>query len=142
MDKNRNRRYTTALALAEDLARFRNDDPVKARPAGPLVKAARWVQRNPAVAAANAVVFVALHSAAIVFHLQGDVDQKTQERSSVSVELPRLASTVRENSPTDGPASRFRRHIGALEFHANTPHVVGVHSDTVPAGFMRFISAR
>jgi serine/threonine-protein kinase len=45
------RRYATAAALAEDLRRWRNGEPIAARPAGTLERAAKWARRRPAVAA-------------------------------------------------------------------------------------------
>ncbi len=47
MDKDRDRRYQTALELAEDLRRFRNREPIHARAAGPWLRGVRWCQRNP-----------------------------------------------------------------------------------------------
>jgi serine/threonine protein kinase/WD40 repeat protein len=50
MSKNRERRYQTALDLAEDLRRVREHEPIRARPAGPVTRVVRWAQRHPAVA--------------------------------------------------------------------------------------------
>lgn len=43
-------RYASALALAEDLARFRAGQSVLARPISPAARGARWVRRQPVVA--------------------------------------------------------------------------------------------
>jgi serine/threonine protein kinase len=50
LEKNRDRRYQTALEFAEDLRRVRIFEPIRARPAGPLLRLLRWTQRNPALA--------------------------------------------------------------------------------------------
>jgi WD40 repeat protein len=50
MSKNRERRYQTALDLAEDLRRVREHEPIRARPAGAATRVVRWAQRHPAVA--------------------------------------------------------------------------------------------
>lgn len=50
LEKDRDRRYQTAEALAEDLRRVRAREPILARPAGPWLRFRRWVERNPAVA--------------------------------------------------------------------------------------------
>lgn len=47
LHKEPSRRYATALELAEDLHRFREGRPVKARRIGPLGRAWRWGRRNP-----------------------------------------------------------------------------------------------
>jgi WD40 repeat protein/serine/threonine protein kinase len=44
------RRYGTALALAEDLARFQADEPIRARPISSLERVIRWCRRQPALA--------------------------------------------------------------------------------------------
>lgn len=52
MDRDRGRRYETALDFAEDLRRIRQSEPILARPVGPVIRAQRWVQRRPAMATA------------------------------------------------------------------------------------------
>jgi serine/threonine-protein kinase len=53
-------RYATAAALADDLRRFLQGAPVKARAVGPLGRARRWCRRNPVPAGLGAVLAVAL----------------------------------------------------------------------------------
>jgi WD40 repeat protein/tetratricopeptide (TPR) repeat protein/tRNA A-37 threonylcarbamoyl transferase component Bud32 len=49
-------RYAGALELAEDLGRFLAGQPVRARPVGPVQRAARWCRRRPGWAAMLATV--------------------------------------------------------------------------------------
>ncbi len=51
LEKNRERRYANAAALADDLARVRRGQPVLARDVGRLEHARRWVVRHPLAAA-------------------------------------------------------------------------------------------
>ena len=51
LQKDPGKRYATAKELAEDLNRFQAGEPIFARPVGRLEKAAKWVKRNPMVAA-------------------------------------------------------------------------------------------
>lgn len=60
LEKEPERRYASALALAEDLSRWVRGEPILARPVGPLVRAVMWTRRNPAIAATAALAFVFL----------------------------------------------------------------------------------
>ncbi|MEM6571445.1 MAG: serine/threonine-protein kinase [Planctomycetota bacterium] len=60
LERSRERRYSDALALAEDLRRIREYEPIRARPAGPALRLRRWTRREPAWAAALVVTLVAL----------------------------------------------------------------------------------
>src|SRR4029077_12163618 len=46
-EKDPKRRYSSALALAEDLERWLKHEPILARRAGILTRCKKWVQRNP-----------------------------------------------------------------------------------------------
>jgi serine/threonine-protein kinase len=50
LEKNPQRRYSSALALAEDLERWLKHEPIQARRAGLLTRGQKWVQRKPAIA--------------------------------------------------------------------------------------------
>jgi eukaryotic-like serine/threonine-protein kinase len=54
LEKDAARRYATAKHLADELGRFLNDEPITARPVGPLMRSWRWCRRNPALASAFA----------------------------------------------------------------------------------------
>jgi len=58
------RRYTSAAALAEDLGRFQDGRPVRARRLGPAARSWRWCRRNP-VATALVSTSIALIALAI-----------------------------------------------------------------------------
>ena len=58
MDKDPDRRYQTAGAMAEDLRRYVNRFTILARRPGPFARVQKWVIRNPALSAALAAVVV------------------------------------------------------------------------------------
>jgi serine/threonine protein kinase/WD40 repeat protein/predicted Zn-dependent protease len=66
IDKEPSRRYQTAGEFADDMQRFLEDRPVLARRAGVGERAWRWSKRNPALAGAVALTFVALLAATVV----------------------------------------------------------------------------
>ena len=47
LEKDPKRRYSSALALAEDLERWLKHEPIQARYIGILTRARKWVRRNP-----------------------------------------------------------------------------------------------
>jgi serine/threonine protein kinase len=57
-DKERERRYKTALDFALDLERFAAMEPIAARPVTTVHRIKRWTRRNPALAAALGGVLV------------------------------------------------------------------------------------
>ena len=61
-EKEPERRYPTARALADDLRRFLNDEPIRARQTRPWERAVKWARRRPAMAAMIAAVCVLLAS--------------------------------------------------------------------------------
>jgi tRNA A-37 threonylcarbamoyl transferase component Bud32 len=60
LHKEPGRRYPSALALAEDLRRYRQGEPITARPVGSVGRFARWCRRNPVVAGLTGAVAVSL----------------------------------------------------------------------------------
>ena len=60
LEKDPQRRYQSARALAEDLQRCLDGEPVQARPPGPISRAWRKVRRNQALAAALLALLLAL----------------------------------------------------------------------------------
>jgi WD40 repeat protein/serine/threonine protein kinase len=56
IDKDPKQRYATAGALAEDLQRFIEDEPIQARRVSPTERVRRWCRRNPVVAGLTAAL--------------------------------------------------------------------------------------
>ena len=59
-------RYATAAALAEDLRRFVEDRPIRARRISPAERLARWCRRNKVLAASIGVAAAALVAVAVM----------------------------------------------------------------------------
>ena len=56
LEKDPSRRYSSAESLAEDLGRWLEGKPTRARPVGLLPRAVRWLRRNPVSAGLAALV--------------------------------------------------------------------------------------
>jgi eukaryotic-like serine/threonine-protein kinase len=77
IEKDRNRRYHTALDLAEELRRVRMHEPIVAKPVGILVRLQRWAQRNRA--AASLIVAITLTSVIGLWRLSAVSDALLKE---------------------------------------------------------------
>jgi serine/threonine-protein kinase len=60
LQKDPRRRYPSAEALAEDVQRFLDGRPIRARPIGAGERFRRWCRRNPVVAALSALLLLSL----------------------------------------------------------------------------------
>src|SRR5213594_3930504 len=63
LEKDSQRRYPSALALAEDIERWLKHEPIQARRAGVFTRGRKWVRRNP-TSALLAASLIALAAAA------------------------------------------------------------------------------
>src|SRR5262245_6715161 len=73
LEKDPKHRYSSALALAEDLERWLKHEPIAARRTGLLARGKKWVRRNPtsAVLATSLVVL----AAAVIWLFRGELFQ-------------------------------------------------------------------
>jgi TolB-like protein/Tfp pilus assembly protein PilF len=56
LEKDPQRRYSSALALAEDLERWVKHEPIRARRTGVFTRGKKWVRRNPSIAVMAAML--------------------------------------------------------------------------------------
>src|SRR5215831_15599280 len=56
LEKDPARRYSSALALAEDLERWLKHEPIRARRTGVFTRGRKWVRRNPSIAVMTAML--------------------------------------------------------------------------------------
>ncbi|MGD2018075.1 MAG: serine/threonine-protein kinase [Planctomycetota bacterium] len=73
MERDLHRRYPSALALAEDLRRIREFEPIQARPAGRWLRLRRWCRREPASAVTLAALTLGLALTAVALKVNGDL---------------------------------------------------------------------
>jgi TolB-like protein/Flp pilus assembly protein TadD len=58
LEKDPKHRYSSALALAEDLERWLKHEPIRARRTGIFTRGRKWVRRNPTIAIMAALVLI------------------------------------------------------------------------------------
>jgi WD40 repeat protein/predicted Ser/Thr protein kinase len=126
LQKEPARRYATAQALVDDLARFLDNKPIQARPVSPLERAWLWCRRRPLLAALSAglVAAVILGVVGIVwqwrqaeFHAQGESQQRIRaEKVAAETRLNLYAAdvAVAAQAIQDGDLGRARRTLDAL----------------------------
>jgi tetratricopeptide (TPR) repeat protein len=79
LEKEPCRRYASAAALAADLKRFRNREPIQARRVRSWERAAKWIRRRPAAAAlAGVLMAVALTLPIAGLHYAAELEQRQQ----------------------------------------------------------------
>ena len=67
LEKDPQRRYPSALALAEDLERWLRHEPIRARRTGVFVRGAKWIRRNPTATALLVTLAALAATAAVLF---------------------------------------------------------------------------
>jgi serine/threonine protein kinase/WD40 repeat protein len=84
--KRPNDRYPTAAELAEDLERFLNHEPVRARRIGPLGRAWRYARRHPSLTAVSSVALAAVLATATAAYVRV-VQERDQARLATAQSL-------------------------------------------------------
>jgi tetratricopeptide (TPR) repeat protein len=88
MEKDPDRRYQTAGAMAEDLQRYVNRFAITARRAGPVQRLVKWVKRRPAVAASLGCVLIAVFVAlAFAYQAHRAEQERTEEKERHRLQL-------------------------------------------------------
>ena len=114
-------RYPDAEALADDLRRFRSNEPVRARPAPPWERAAKWARRRPAAAAlllAAVLAVIALLAGAWWHDAQLRAERDETERQKTEAQTQRDEAERRKKEAEDQgekARDRFRRARDAVD---------------------------
>ena len=129
LEKEPERRYPTAAALALELGRFLNGEPTIARPLGPLGRAWRWCRRKPLVAGLWATTVAAV-AGGLVLALLGLATARQEARAALrsAQKSNRVAELLRELIATAEPAAGKRQDFTVREmldtFSADLEHLL------------------
>lgn len=99
LHKDPNRRYPGAGALAEDLCRFRDGIPIKARPVGALERLAKWGRRHPAALALALTCTLATVGLLIAFAVVVQAQARAEIHRN-SADLQRQNAALKEKAAT------------------------------------------
>jgi len=113
LEKERRRRYATALEFAEDLGRYRRGEPILARPVSTAYRVRKWIRRRGIFVAAVAAVLLAI--AGTTVFLQG---QRSKEKVRDGL---RIARDFEDRSLW---AEAVREYDRVLQFSAEEPAAV------------------
>jgi serine/threonine-protein kinase len=113
------RRYQTAGALREDLKRFLEDKPIRARRVGVLERSWRWCRRNPLVAGLTAgivalSILAVLASTYAAFHFERLAGRESEARAQAEADRKKAeAARADAEAARKREADQRRRAVGA-----------------------------
>jgi WD40 repeat protein len=110
MEKPPDRRYPAAAAVADELNRYLQGEPIQARPIGGIERQWRWCRRNPVVVASTAAVVVALTAGVLGVSWQW----LRAERSAVAAQLS-AQSAEKAEVRAERQASRLQRNLYGIQ---------------------------
>lgn len=105
MEKDPQRRYGSAEAVAEDLERWLRKEPIQARPSGYFYRVRKWAARRPAVALLAVTTFAGLCTLLGVILVN---EQRLQKERDFALDQEKLANTERMKAEALSEQSRQR----------------------------------
>ncbi len=117
LEKDPARRYTSALALAEDLERWSNHEPILARPSTSVERLTKWARRRPSVAALTAVAALLLLVGAVGIFSQWRRAERNAaaERASNEKAREQLRHSLLAQASAGRLSGQFGRKRAGLE---------------------------
>ncbi len=110
-------RYATAAALAEDLRRFVEDRPIRARRISPVERLARWCRRNKVLASSTGLAAAALLAAFVMTLLYANRQARhAAEQAAANRRITRLASDLeKERGSLKTALTESNRRLAVLD---------------------------
>jgi eukaryotic-like serine/threonine-protein kinase len=106
IDKDPDRRYATADAMAEDLRRFLADEPIKARQISTSERYWRWARRNPVIATMGGVLTALLVAVTIGSLAAATHFRDSAQRESFLAGREKVANTQSQRDRKDAIEAR------------------------------------
>jgi eukaryotic-like serine/threonine-protein kinase len=114
LDVDRGRRYPTAAAMADDLARYLNDEPVVARPPALSYRAGKFVRRHRVQVVAASVVAIAIVGGAIAAGVglvrANRAEARARQEAATATQISEfLTGLFSASDPNSGGATTLRQ---------------------------------
>lgn len=110
LDKEPARRYSSAQDLADDLRRFLNDEPIRARRASLLDKSRKWSRRHRPLVRSAALAFVVTLTG-----LGGSVGWVLRDRAAREAMTVAAAETALREAQRSAQQEKWRAALAAVE---------------------------
>ncbi|HEV3122364.1 MAG TPA: protein kinase, partial [Isosphaeraceae bacterium] len=107
LEKQPARRYEKASTLADDLRRFLDGEPVRARPVGAAARAVKWARRRPGVTALCSLFAIGAMLAFAMVTWQGQQARLALRRAEIAGEAERIARLATEAARRREAAQRL-----------------------------------
>jgi tetratricopeptide (TPR) repeat protein len=130
LHKEAPRRYTSALALAEDLRRFQVGEPIIARPVGMVERAAKWAKRRPATAALILFTVFAVVGLSTATLFLTAANQREREAKNDAVQAQHVADEKEKEAVREREEARDKAQM-TLQL---TEYLIGLFNVSDPTG--------
>jgi len=122
--KEPQKRYGSALELAEDLGRFLEHEPIKARPVGLPERGVKWLRRRPAAQVSILLIMVTIGALAFGSDLWRRV-QESRKKAAENAESRRIAEEANQIS---------FKYFAAMTRRHGVPEGIGPLTETEARG--------
>jgi TolB-like protein/Tfp pilus assembly protein PilF len=113
IEKRPEHRYSSALALAEDLERWLKHEPIKAQRVGGLTRVEKWVRRKPAIAAVIVLSFALVAALSVIVWKVGPTGRQPTKGIAV-LPFDNLSNDREDASFADGAQDDLLTKLGNI----------------------------
>ena len=139
LEKEPSRRYASAEALAEDLERWRRDEPILARPSSTIERAVKWTRRHKTLSAAAAII------AMLTLGFMAKIISSEQKASATLRELRQTIPLLRGETDRLIREQKFEAALEKIRYiQSLAPEVAEHHllAGNMNQSLLRFADAR
>jgi tetratricopeptide (TPR) repeat protein/tRNA A-37 threonylcarbamoyl transferase component Bud32 len=134
LEKAPRHRYASAQALSDDLNRWLRDEPIAARPVGPIVRLRMWAKRKPALAGLSAALLIASIAGVIgvTWQWREAISQRNQAQiardEAVHLELTARKAEAEARIARDEAVASEKKAVGARAQAEQNAQIAGMQA--------------